>query len=118
MSSNTPLAAGVAGAVVTSAAGPLAEVFSELFLMTAIMGAGGGLTLALSIRGRSFMDTIRSIFVGALLAGGFGVISPPVVAKLFDIEVGGSVQFLAAASFIIGMGQDMVSARLKKWSHK
>ena len=116
MSSNTPAIAAVTTAAASVAGGPLAQVFTELALMTAIMGGAGGLTLSLAVRGRGFKATGRSVAFGALLAAGFGAISPALVGQFLNIQIGNSVQALAAASFAIGMGQDVIAARIEKWS--
>ena len=116
MSSNTPLVTASATAMAAAAGGPISEVFTELALMTAIMGGAGGLTLSLAVRGRGFKATGRSVALGGLLAAGFGAISPALAGQFMNIQIGNNVQALAAASFAIGMGQDIIAARITKWS--
>ena len=116
MTGQTTLTA--AGGVVVAAAvgGPLVQVFNELYLVLAIMGAAGGVTWGLANR-RNWREVARGLVLGALLASGLGAISPHLVEWLTGVEFqpgGASVSVLASCAFFLGMAQDLVFARLKK----
>lgn len=118
MSQNSLLAgAGAAGAAV--AAGPLAEVFSEMGLVMAIMGAIGGALYGMIKRNPPWLAwagrLVLSSLSGAILAFGLGVFVPPVLIWSLGLEItpsGQSTGLLAAGAFLVGLMQERVFAFL------
>lgn len=115
MSGQTTAAVGAVGAVVAAGAGgPLSEVFNELALVMAIMGAAGGLTRGLAIR-LPWREVVLGSALGCLIASGFGVLAPHIVKNLFGIDAGGSTaRVMAASAYIMGFGQDVVITWAKR----
>jgi hypothetical protein len=117
MSGQTTALATAAGAVIASgAAGPLSQVFSELTAVLAIMGAAGGVTWGLANR-RGWLETLRGLVLGLLLAAGFGVMSPHVLNMTTGVEFepgGNATHWLASCAFFLGLAQDLILAKLKK----
>lgn len=92
------------------AAGPLAEIFGQLGLLMALMGALGGGTRALAIKS-SWRAGLRASLLGALLAFGLGVISPPILEKVLGLALTpdtSAVQLLAASAFLVGFLQERI----------
>jgi hypothetical protein len=89
--------------------GPISEVFNELGLVLAIMGALGGATFSLANR-RPYRELARGVILGALLAFGLGVLSPIILERLFGLTSDGSgaaaVPLLAAAAYMMGFAQE------------
>lgn len=113
--SNNALAAGVGAAAAAVSVGPLAEVFSEMGLVMAIMGALGGAMHAIMNRRRPILTWFANFFgfatSGAILAFGLGVLAPPILAWALRFEIAASDQstgMLAAAGFLIGLMQERV----------
>lgn len=97
-------------AVAATTGGPLAEVFNETALVLAIMGGFGGMTRGLAVR-LSRREVARGVFLGGLLAFGFGVLSPELLYRLFALEVAAgtpAIPVLAATAFIIGFAQELL----------
>lgn len=114
MSGQASTTVAVVGAIGAGAAGgPLAEVFNELALVLALMGAAGGMTRGIANR-LPWREVGRGTFLGALIAFGMGALSPSIVESLFQINPGTTIPVLAASSFLIGFGQDVVIAFLKR----
>lgn len=111
MSGQTTATVGAVGAIAAAgASGELAQVFNELWLVLAIMGAFGGLTHGLALR-LPWREVARGLVLGALLASGFGVFGPAAVANAFGLEAAAAengVKALAAAAYLIGFGQNIV----------
>jgi len=108
----------VAGSVAVAGVvgGPLSQVFSELTGMLAIMGAAGGVTWGLANK-RGWRETTRGLFVGGLMAAGFGAMAPHILTWLTGIEFQPgerNVQALASCAFFLGLAQDWVVAKLRK----
>lgn len=98
------------------AGGPLSEVFGQLGLMMALMGALGGATRAIAIK-VPWSEVIRPTLLGALLAFGLGVIAPPVIERVAGIVPAPdtpAIPMLAASSFLIGFMQIRVISLLEK----
>lgn len=96
--------------------GPLAEVFGQLGLLMALMGALGGATRAIAIK-VPWVEVIRPTLLGALLAFGLGVIAPPILERVAGIVATPdtpAIQMLAASSYLIGFMQIRVIALLEK----
>ena len=109
---NTAIAAG--GAMAAAAAGgPLEQVFTELALMLVLMGAGGGATRGLAIR-LPFLEVLRGITLGGLLAGGLGVLLPHILRPWVGDDTLLTVPALAACAFLVGFLQDIVITRLQR----
>ena len=109
---NTGIAA--VGAVAAGAmGGPLAEVFNELALVLVIMGAGGGATRGLALR-LPWLETVRGIVLGGLMAGGLGVILPYIVGPWLPPGMPATVPVLAACAYLVGFLQDTVVSRLQR----
>lgn len=109
------LAAGAVGAAVVG--GPLSQVFHELALVMAIMGAAGGLTWGLANR-HPWRNAARGVVLGALLAFGFGLASPNILDAVFSIKFapgGSSASWLASCAFFVGLSQDAVLAFVRRW---
>lgn len=109
MSGQTSAVTAAVGAVVAAAtAGPLAQVFNELGLLLAVMGAAGGLVSGLyPWRGAGVL--LRSVVLGAVLAFGIGAASPYLLGEVLSIDLsraGNSVMMLSAGAFLIGWFQD------------
>jgi hypothetical protein len=106
-----------AGALTAAAtAGPLTEVFNELGLVLALMGGFGGVTRGLAIR-LEWRETARGVVLGALFGFGFGVMSPHIIERLFDVAIEPgtpAIPAMAAAAFIMGFMQDVVVSWLSK----
>lgn len=115
----TSVAAG--GALISVAAGgPLMQVFDEMSLVMAIMGALGGGCWGVANR-RGWRSTARGVVLGALLAFGLGVLAPPLMSGMLNIEIGpdgGTVQTLAAAAFCVGLLQDVLIAWVRARAEK
>lgn len=115
---NTAVAtATYAATVVAVGPGALEQVFNQLMLVYAIMGAAGGVALGLFTQGTPLREIMRGGFLGMLLATGLGVAAPYVVAWAFPVDVGqvhNNVQLLAASSFIVGLGQNWIIDRLTR----
>lgn len=111
MSGQTTATVGAVGAIAAAATGgELAQVFNELWLVLAIMGAFGGLTHGLALR-LPWREVGRGLVLGALLASGFGVFGPAAVANAFGLDsvaAASSVKALAAAAYLIGFGQNIL----------
>lgn len=115
MSGNSTAIGALGAAAAAGAGGPLAQVFSELALVMAIMGLAGGGVRGLSLR-LPWREWLRGCAVGSGLAFGFGVLAPPILAGQLGIEVvpdGPTVPALAASAFVIGFLQDVVTAWLQ-----
>lgn len=97
------------------AGGPISEVFNELGLLTAVMGALGGVSRTLSMRELRFCPAIkrgvRDAWLGGLLAFGIGIFSVPIIEKLFSIELAPDtgVSAFAACAFAVGFFQERVT---------
>lgn len=106
---------GAGGAVIAAmAGGPMADVFNELALALAIMGAGGGITRGLANR-LPPKEVLRGCVVGALLAVGLGALAPQVMGKMLAVEMqGGTVSVLAASAYLLGFLQDFAVAFLQR----
>jgi drug/metabolite transporter (DMT)-like permease len=115
----TTLAATVGSALGPIEPGPISEVFNELGLVLAIMGALGGATFSIANR-RPYREISRGVILGALIAFGLGAISPIILEKMIGIEPtagAASVPLLAGAAYFIGFAQETFiawSSRLKK----
>lgn len=111
MSGQTTATVATVGAVAAAAtSGELAQVFNELWLVLAIMGAFGGLTHGLALR-LPWREVGRGLVLGSLLASGFGVFGPAAVANAFGLDAVAAetgVKALAAAAYLIGFGQNIV----------
>lgn len=107
----------IAATVLSAAAGgPLMQVFNELGLVMALTGALGGLARSLAIRTTWREAGIGALF-GALMAFGIGVLAPPLLAKMFETDLGpdaASIPVLAASGFLIGFLQDHVRRRMEE----
>lgn len=106
--------AAIIGAASVATAGPLYQVFNELGLVLALMGAIGGALHALR-HDVPWRAAIKPMITGAILAFGVGVISAPLLAQMLGIEVSpgsNSVPVLASGAFLIGLMQERVLARL------
>lgn len=117
MAQTTTIATASLTAGAAAMGGPISQVFSELALMTAIMGAGGGLTLGLATKGTPWRDVARGVALGALLAGGFGVIAPWVVSKWMQIPIdtaNPNPSIFGACSFVIGLAQDFILDKMTR----
>lgn len=105
------------GAVAAAAtAGPLTEVFNELGLVLALMGGFGGVTRGLAIR-LAWREIVRGVILGGLFGFGFGVVSPDIVHRLFDVAIEPgtpAIPAMAAGAFIVGFMQDVVIDWLSK----
>lgn len=120
MTGQTSLALAFGTAIAAASAGPLAEVFNELGLVFALMGGFGGVTRGLAIR-LVWREITRGVALGGLFGFGFGVVSPQIVERLFDvgIEPGTpAIPSMAAAAFIIGFMQDVIIAWAKERAAK
>ena len=95
------------------AGGPLAEVFNELALVLALMGAAGGATRGLALR-LQWREVLRGIALGALLASGVGVLLPHVLGPWLGPDLPVTVPALAACAYLVGFMQDAVIARLQR----
>lgn len=106
---------GAGGAVVAAVAGgPMADVFNELALALAIMGAGGGITRGLASR-LPWLEVLRGGVVGALMAVGLGALAPQVVTQLMQVEIEGrTVSVLAASAYLLGFLQDFAISLLQR----
>lgn len=117
---NTTLAIGVSLSFL--AGGPLSEVFNEMGLLVAIMGALGGISRTLSIRDLQFKAAwrrgLRDAWLGGLLAFGIGVMSLPLLEKLFGFQLApdSGVNVFAAGAFAIGFFQERVTNMSKEQS--
>lgn len=111
MSGQTTATVGAVGAIAAAATGgELAQVFNELWLVLAVMGAFGGLTHGLALR-LPWREVGRGLVLGFLLASGFGVMGPYVAAAAINIEVIAdisTVKGLAASAFLIGFFQNFI----------
>lgn len=103
--------AGATVAAVTS--GPIADVFNEMALVLAIMGAGGGATRALALR-VPWRDGLRGTVLGALLATGLGVLLPNLLGPWLGDKTPATVPALAACAYLAGFLQDALVSRLRK----
>lgn len=93
-------------------AGPLNEVFNELGLVLALMGGFGGITRGLAIR-LEWREITRGVALGGLFGFGFGVLSPDIIHRLFDVAIEPgtpAIPAMAAAAFIMGFLQDVIIA--------
>ena len=118
MAPNTS-AAIMIGAMSSTVSGPLFQVFDELALVMAVLGGLGGLCRGVAVVGTPVRETLRSVFLGALLAFGVGVFSPSIVSRLIGVDVSGiadALPLLAASSFLIGLLQDVFISWLRKES--
>ena len=116
MSGQTTATAAAAGAVVAAAAGgELAQVFDQLAIVLALMGALGGGTHGVALR-LPWSEVARGVLVGAGLAFGIGLGGPQVVGKLLAIDItsDGTVRGMAAAAFLVGFGQNIVVDWLRR----
>ena len=110
------LGAGAAAA----AGGPLAQVFNELALVMALMGLAGGSIRGLSLK-ISMREMCRGAVIGAGLAFGFGILSPPILAAQFGIDIfpdAPTIPLLAATAFVVGYMQDVVTAWMQSKNGK
>ncbi|MBS8228355.1 hypothetical protein [Vannielia litorea] len=109
----------VAGTVLAAVAGgPLSEVFNELSLVMALLGAIGGSVRWLALRRNrsdrprlrvSLGEAFASISIGAGLSVGIGTLTPVVLKSVFGLEIAPdspSTAMLAAGAFIIGIAQE------------
>lgn len=111
---NTALIGAGGAALAAVAGGPLTDVFNELALALAIMGAGGGITRGLANR-LPWREVLRGCVVGALLAVGIGALAPQVLGKMLAMEIeGGTVSVLAASAYLLGFLQDFAIAFLQR----
>lgn len=98
------------------AAGPLAEVFGQLGLLMALMGAFGGATRAIALK-MPWSQVARPTILGALLAFGLGVLAPPIMERVIGIVPAPdtpAIPMLAAAAYLIGFMQGRVVGFLEK----
>jgi hypothetical protein len=109
---STAVATGGA-AVAALAGGPLAEVFNEMALVLALMGAAGGATRGLALR-LAWREVLRGVFLGALLATGGGVLLPHLLGPWLGPDLAVTVPALAACAYLVGFLQDTVIARLQR----
>lgn len=110
MSEPTFYAGAFGTALAAFAAGPLAEIFGQVGLLMAIMGALGGGARALAIKS-SWRPGLRAALLGGLLAFGLGVISPPLLEKVLGLALTpdtSAVQMLAAGAFLVGFLQERI----------
>lgn len=110
MSGQTTAAVGAGGAIAAAATGgELAQVFDQLALVLALMGAIGGLTHGLALR-LGWREIARGVVIGGALAFGLGILGPQFVTGALGLDVtsGGTVRGLAAAAFLIGFAQNVV----------
>lgn len=117
------LAAGAVG-------GPLAQVFDEMALVMALLGGLGGAVRFLALRwsvGRKrgavamALDFVAMIAIGAGMAFGIGVLAPPILRGMLDLQLapdGGAVKALASCGFLIGLVQERVLALVGLGSEK
>ncbi|MEH7827096.1 hypothetical protein [Gemmobacter denitrificans] len=109
---NTALIGAGGAALAAVAGGPLTDVFNELALALAIMGAGGGITRGLANR-LPWREVVRGGVIGASLAFGIGALAP----KALGVNVEGStVSILAASAYLLGFLQDFVVAFLQDFA--
>jgi len=116
MTGHTSALVGAAGAIAAGVAGgPLQSTFNELALTLAIMGAFGGATMGMANK-YSWREIFRGGFLGALLAFGFGAISPQILAAVLPIDAGGSqgIPLLSATAFVVGFMQEPIVSFLFK----
>lgn len=114
MSGQTTALVGGGGALLAAAAGtPLQQVFNELALVLALMGAAGGATRGLAIR-LSLPEVGRGVLLGGLLASGLGVLLPHLLAPWIGAGQPVTVPLLAACAFLTGFLQDVLIARLRR----
>jgi hypothetical protein len=116
MTQTTTTFAAVGTAVAASAGGPLAQVFGELAAVEAIMGAGGGVAMAIGNR-ETLRETVRGGALGCLLAVGFGTLTPVIVSKFLGLESHEQVigpQAMAAYSFAIGLSQHLIIDKISR----
>ena len=112
----TAMTATVGMVAAVSTGGPLSEVFGELAAVEAIMGLGGGITMAIGNR-ETIRETLRGGVIGMLLAVGFGALAPVVVAKVLGLPSDGTTitpQTAAAYSFAIGLGHHLIIDRMNR----
>lgn len=106
------MALATAGAVTAAVAGgPLAAVFNELSLTLAIMGGAGGLTWGLATR-QPWLDVVRGVIIGALVAVGFYQLYPEILDRIFNIkiDVGETAAPVSAAiAYLVGFFQDAIT---------
>jgi hypothetical protein len=98
------------------AGGPLAQVFGELTLVEAIMGLGGGVTMAVGSR-ETLRETVRGGFLGSVLAVGFGALAPVIVSKFLGVSSSEQIvgpQATAAYSYAIGLGQHLIIDKISR----
>lgn len=111
MSGQTTATVATVGAIAAAATGgELAQVFNELLVVMAIMGAFGGLTHGLAMQ-LPWREIVRGVTLGVLLAGGIGVLGPYVASAIMGVEIvasEGGVRALAATSFLIGFAQNFI----------
>lgn len=103
----------VGAGLAAATSGPVAEVFNEMALVLAIMGAGGGATRALALR-VPWRDGLRGTVLGALLATGIGVLLPNVLGPWLGADTPATVPALAACAYLAGFLQDTLVSRLRK----
>ena len=109
---NTAIAIGGAGAA-AMAGGPLAQVFNELALVLAIMGAAGGATFGLANR-LPLIEVARGILLGALMASGLGVLLPNVLSPWIGVDALTTVPVLAGCAYFAGFVQDVLISKLRR----
>jgi hypothetical protein len=117
MSGNSTLVATGGAAAAALAGGPLAEVFNELALVLALMGAAGGMSRGLAIA-LPWREVARGVVLGALLATGLGVLLPHLLGPWIGQSGAVTVPALAACAFLAGFLQDILVARLRNGGAK
>lgn len=108
----------VGATAAATAAGPLAEVFDEMGLVMALLGAlGGSLRFIVStrtsrrVRGvlSATAELVSSMFIGAGLAFGLGGLPVDLILAAVNLDVAPDdpgTKFLAAVAFLIGLAQE------------
>lgn len=114
MSGQTTMFAAAGTATAAALGGPLEQVFNELAIVLALMGALGGMTRGVAVR-LGWLEVGRGVALGALLATGMGALLPQIVSPWIgsDLGQGATVPILAACAYLVGFAQDVLIARLR-----
>jgi hypothetical protein len=102
-------------AIGVAAIGPFADVFNEIGALMFVMGLLGGLTAHMGIK-LPIASAWRPALVGGLIGFGLGVIAPPLLDAMLDVNLtgDGSSRGLAAVTYLVGILHERILFYLRE----